>query len=219
MGGDRPEQKPFLSGSLGPKSARVGWGTKAPEGGELDKVPHPPKIWTQFSPKKIDDFFFNFRRQRGPRYYDIHMTDFAPPPPRERDHRKKKKKITLGDLAPKFDPRPHVPRNLSRGRRGAHDPEKISEIAQAVAEKIKFLKNFVAPWRPDRKRSRLRDHTCRKLSLGTRMYENIKTLGLEMTTLFDFFDISFGPTNGMSRKILLYTHVRRPKTLLRSRNP
>jgi len=36
-------------------------------------------------------------------------------------------------------------------------------------------------------------------------------LGLEMTTLFDCFDIAFGPTNGMSRKILLYTHVQRQK--------
>jgi len=39
----------------------------------------------------------------------------------------------------------------------------------------------------------------------------MKTLGLEMTTLFEFFDIAFSPTNGMSRKILLYTHVRRAK--------
>jgi len=54
-----------------------------------------------------------------------------------------------------------------------------------------------------------------KLSLGTRISENIKNLGLELTTLFELFDIALGPTNGMSRKILLYTHVRRQKILLR----
>jgi len=47
----------------------------------------------------------------------------------------------------------------------------------------------------------------------------MKTLGLEMTALFEFFDIAFGPTNGMSGKILLYTHVRRAKTLLQSHTP
>jgi len=33
----------------------------------------------------------------------------------------------------------------------------------------------------------------------------MKTLGLELTTLFQFFDIACGPTKGMSGKILLYT--------------
>jgi len=40
-GGYPPEQKPFSSGSLGPKSPRVRWGKGAPQGGELKKVPHP----------------------------------------------------------------------------------------------------------------------------------------------------------------------------------
>ena len=35
----------------------------------------------------------------------------------------------------------------------------------------------------------------------------MKTLGREMTTLFAFLEIAFGPTNDMSRKILLYTHA------------
>ena len=56
IGGDPPEQKLFLSGSLGPKSARVSWGTKAPQGGKLDKVPHPQKFELNFL-EKIDDFF------------------------------------------------------------------------------------------------------------------------------------------------------------------
>jgi len=58
---------------------------------------------------------------------------------------KKIKKIHFRGLAPKFDPWPHVPRNLSRAHRGAHDPEKISEIPLMVAEKIEFEKKI---WRP-----------------------------------------------------------------------
>jgi len=79
----------------------------------------------------------------------------------------------------------------------AHDHEKISEIALTVAEKIECEKKFGTPWRPNRKRSRSRDHIYVKLSLRTRIPENMKTLGLEMTTLFEFFDNAFGPTNGM----------------------
>jgi len=60
-----PEQKPFLLESLGPKSAWVRWRTKAPQGGELDKVPHPKKFELNFL-EKIDDFFLNFRHQRDP---------------------------------------------------------------------------------------------------------------------------------------------------------
>jgi len=52
-----PEQKPFLLGSLGPKSPKVRWGTKAPEGGELDKVPNPKKTLNSIFSKKIDEFF------------------------------------------------------------------------------------------------------------------------------------------------------------------
>ena len=48
-------------------------------------------------------------------------------------------------MAPKFDPRPNVPRNLSRALRGAHDPEKISEIALTVAGKIEFEKKLAPP--------------------------------------------------------------------------
>jgi len=47
-------------------------------------------------------------------------------------------------LAPKFDPRPHVTRNLSRASWGAHDAEKISEIAPTIAEKIEFEKKLAA---------------------------------------------------------------------------
>jgi len=41
MGGNPPEQKPFLSGSLGPKSVRVRWGTKAPKRANSTKCPTP----------------------------------------------------------------------------------------------------------------------------------------------------------------------------------
>ena len=51
----------------------------------------------------------------------------------------------MGASPPNLTPEPHVPRNISRARRGAHDPEKISGIAQAVAEKIEFEKKL---WRP-----------------------------------------------------------------------
>jgi len=64
--------------------------------------------------------------------------------PRERYHRKSKK-FPLGGPGPKFNPEPHVPRNLSRALQVAHDHEKISEIALTVAEKIEFEKKF---WRP-----------------------------------------------------------------------
>ena len=40
---------------------------------------------------------------------------------------------------------PHDPQNLSSALRVAHDPEKISEIARAVAEKIEFEKKILAP--------------------------------------------------------------------------
>jgi len=42
-------------------------------------------------------------------------------------------------------PDPHVPRNLSRVFWDAHDPEKISEIALMVAEKIESEKKI---WHP-----------------------------------------------------------------------
>jgi len=41
-------------------------------------------------------------------------------------------------------PEPHDTWNFSRARWGAHDPEKILDIALMVAEKIEFEKN----WRP-----------------------------------------------------------------------
>jgi len=98
-------------------------------------------------------------------------------------------------------PDPHVPRNLSRALRAAHNPQKILEIPLTVAEKIEFEKKFFgAPWRPNRKCSGSRDHMFGKLSLGTKTPENMKTLGLEMTTLFEFFDIALGPLMGCQEK-------------------
>ena len=49
-----PEQNPFLSGSLGPSYAMIGWAKWAPQGGELKKVPrrHARKIGTPFSGEK-----------------------------------------------------------------------------------------------------------------------------------------------------------------------
>ena len=58
---------------------------------------------------------------------------------------KENKIIYLGGWPPNLTTDSHVLRNLSRALRGAHDPEKISEIAQRVAEKIKFEKKSTAP--------------------------------------------------------------------------
>ena len=72
------------------------------------------------------------------------MADFAP---QTRDGCcKENKKISFwGAWPPNLTPDSHVPRNLSSALRVAHDPEKISEIASAVAEKIEFEKKFLAP--------------------------------------------------------------------------
>ena len=64
---------------------------------------------------------------------------------RERYHRKNKKNLLWGAWPPNLTPDPHVPQDLSSAHRGAHDPEKTSEIAQAVAEKIEFEKKNFAP--------------------------------------------------------------------------
>ena len=69
-----------------------------------------------------------------------------PTPSPGRGTTEKTQKFYFGGLAPKFDPRPHHHRNLSRARWGAHGPEKISEIARTVAEKIEFEKKNL--WRP-----------------------------------------------------------------------
>ena len=58
---------------------------------------------------------------------------------------KNKKNFLWGAWPPNLTSEPHVPQNLSSAHRGAHDPEKISEIAQAVAEKIEFQKKNLAP--------------------------------------------------------------------------
>ena len=58
----------------------------------------------------------------------------------------KKLKISLwGAWPPNLASDPHHPRNISSPRRGAQDAEKVSEIAQRVAEKIDFEKKILAP--------------------------------------------------------------------------
>ena len=68
-----------------------------------------------------------------------------PPPIPGRGTTKKIKKIRFGGLGTQIWPQPPCPLNLSGALRGAHDPEKISEIALTVAEKIEFEKKN---WRP-----------------------------------------------------------------------
>ena len=58
----------------------------------------------------------------------------------------KKLKILLwGAWPPNLTPDPYHPRNLSSPCGDAHHPEKISGIAQRVAEKIDFEKKILAP--------------------------------------------------------------------------
>ena len=112
---------------------------------------------------------------------------------------KKQKFSLLGAWPPNLTPYLHDPRDLSRTLRGAHDPEKISEIPRRVAEKIEFKeKLFGAPWRPNRKWAWSRDHMCGKLRKSSILCENMTTLGPEMTTLFAFFEIAFRPTKHVS---------------------
>jgi len=66
-----------------------------------------------------------------------------------------------------------------------------------VAEKIEFEKKNLAP--PSGQTGNDTGH----VTICSGISESMKTLGLELTTLFEFFNIAFGPTNGMSRKILL----------------
>ena len=55
-------------------------------------------------------------------------------------------------------------------------------------------------WRPLAAKPEALEITYEKLSLGTRIPENIKTLGLELTTLFDIFAIALGPLMGCHEK-------------------
>jgi len=58
---------------------------------------------------------------------------------------KKQKFLLWGAWPPNLTSEPNVPRNLSRALWVTHDPEKNSEIAQAVAEKTEFQKKTLAP--------------------------------------------------------------------------
>jgi len=80
----------------------------------------------------------------------------------------KKLKISLwGAWPPNLEPDPHHPRNLSSPLRGAHDAEKVSEIAQRLAEKIDFEKNFLAP--PGGQTGSKRDH----LTISAESYRGV----------------------------------------------
>ena len=154
MGGDPPEQKLFLSGSLGPKFSRVRWGKGAPP-----KNCHAPKNFEpHFRENGSIDFFLNFRDQSRPESLSIDkfirkfiLQIFC--------KMKKQKNSLWGAWPPNLTPFPHDLRDLSSTRRGADDPEKISEIARTVAEKIEFKsKIFGAPWRTNRKWAWSGDH-------------------------------------------------------------
>jgi len=135
----------------------------------------------------------------------------------------KKINFHFGGLPPKFDPRAPCPPELKQSPSVGTRAWKNFRDSSNGCRENRVWKETDAPWRPNRKWAWSRDLMYRMRLMGAIIPENNKTLGLDLTTLFEFFDIAFGPTNGMSWKmswkILLYTHARRAKTLLRSRTP
>jgi len=75
----------------------------------------------------------------------ISIRQIPPPSPGRGTTEKNLKNSLWGVLPPNSTPDPHVPRNLRRAHRGAHDREKISEIGQGVAEKVEFEKKSLPP--------------------------------------------------------------------------
>jgi len=149
-----------------------------------------------FSKNRSTTYIQNFRDERGSQSLSTAGAIFTFNNQKLRDN--KKDIFSLwGAWPPNLTLEPHVPRNLSRALQWAQEPEKISEIARTVAEKIEFEKKFGTPWRPNRKWAWSRDLIYRMRLMGTIIPENIKTLGLELTTLLEFFNIAFGPINGM----------------------
>jgi len=98
-----------------------------------------------FSKNRSTTYIQNFRDERGPQSLQSLSTAGAIFTFNNQKLRDNKKDIfTLGAWPPNLTLEPHVPRNLSRALQWAQEPEKISEIARTVAEKIEFEKKI---WR------------------------------------------------------------------------
>jgi len=144
MGGDPPRTKTIFVRVHRTKISKRQMGEGSPPRGRTWKKCHAPKNFNPIFSKTCNSIFFNFCDQRG--YLNLKFPHgiFRPRDPWRLLQRKQKNSLG-GTWPPNLTPNPHDPRNWSRARRGAHDPEKILEIAQAVAEKIEFEKNSLGP--------------------------------------------------------------------------
>ena len=145
IGGDRPRTKTVFVRVPRPKICKGQVGEGSPPRGWNRKSAPPPKFSNPiFSKIRSGTYVQNFRDERGCQYLSIAGAVFTFNNQKLCDN--KKYKFSLwGAWPPNLTPYPHMPRNLSRPLRDAHDPEKNSEIAWAVAEKIEFEKKIWAP--------------------------------------------------------------------------
>jgi len=145
MGGDPPRTKTIFVRVPRAKISKGQMWEGSPPRGRNRKSSTPPKFSIPiFSKNHRETYIQNFRDKRGPEYMSI--CKFVENLSYCNSFKVKNKKNSLwGAWPPNLTPEPHDPRNLSGARRGAHDPEQISKIAQAVAEKIEFEKNSLAP--------------------------------------------------------------------------
>ena len=147
-----PNKNHFCQGPRAQNFQGSGWGREPPKGANSKKC-HAPKIFDpHFLEKIVPLHISKISGIKGDlnvcRFQKFIQKSFV------RIFRKMKNKQNSlrGAWPPNLTPDSHVHRNLSRARLGAHDPEKISEIARMVAEKIEFkAKTFGAPWRTNRK--------------------------------------------------------------------
>jgi len=145
-GGRSPRTKIIFVGVLRAKISKGQVGEVSPPRGWNRKSATPPKFLNPIFLKTWDRIFFlNFRDQSGPQYLSFKTLIRKSIDQFFSKNEKKTKNSLRGAWPPNLTPEPRVPRNLSRARRGAHDPEKISEIGQRVAEKIEFEKKSLAP--------------------------------------------------------------------------
>ena len=145
MGGDPPRTKTIFIRVHRTKICKGQVGDKSPpKGVNSKKCPTPKNLNAIFS--SYNQQIFLISENKGvSRYYDLKAKNFELTM-RKRYHRKKNKKNSLwGAWPPNLTPDRHIPQNLSRALLGADDPEKISEIARTVAEKIEFEKKLAPP--------------------------------------------------------------------------
>ena len=112
-----PNKKYFCHGPWDHNMQCSVWGRWSPKGVNSKKWPTPKIYKPHFLENKSMNFFSIWEIKDVPSYYDFHTTDSAPPV-HGRCRPTIKKDFHFGGQVPKFDPRPHVPQNLSRALRG-----------------------------------------------------------------------------------------------------